>query len=93
MGAVGGEPRARRPSPFAGSGRSWGAGDRLLIADLRAVVHTVMPVNVTHQKISVIDEQTVMISSLNTLSQSYKAGANGRSDAWNQDIRFSNGKR
>ncbi|MFI1176198.1 hypothetical protein [Streptomyces melanogenes] len=52
-----------------------------------------MPVNVTHQKISVIDEQTVMISSLNTLSQSYKAGTNGRSNAWNQDIRFSNGKR
>ncbi|AEY92244.1 hypothetical protein SHJG_6977 [Streptomyces hygroscopicus subsp. jinggangensis 5008] len=41
-----------------------------LIADLRAVVHTVIPVNVMHQKIAVIDELTVMIGSLNTLSQS-----------------------
>ncbi|MFC0845585.1 phospholipase D-like domain-containing protein [Streptomyces noboritoensis] len=52
-----------------------------------------IPVNVMHQKIAVVDEQTVMIGSLNTLSQSYKAGANGRSNAWNQDIRFSNAKR
>ncbi|MGA5038933.1 AAA domain-containing protein [Streptomyces capoamus] len=42
-----------------------------LIADLRAVVHTVVPVNVMHQKIAVIDERTVMIGSLNTLSQSW----------------------
>ncbi|MFV2116918.1 AAA domain-containing protein [Streptomyces sp. Act-28] len=42
-----------------------------LIADLRAVAHTVIPVNVMHQKIAVIDEHTVMIGSLNTLSQSW----------------------
>ncbi|WP_393077141.1 hypothetical protein [Streptomyces sp. LN704] len=42
-----------------------------LIADLRAVVHTVVPVNVMHQKIAVIDERTVMIGSLSTLSQSW----------------------
>ncbi|AIS01009.1 hypothetical protein SGLAU_25355 [Streptomyces glaucescens] len=42
-----------------------------LIADHRAVVHTVIPVNVMHQKIAVIDEWTVMIGSLNTLSQSW----------------------
>ncbi len=42
-----------------------------LIADLRVIVHTVIPVNVMHQKIAVIDEQTVMIGSLNTLSQSW----------------------
>ncbi|MFI1002674.1 AAA domain-containing protein [Streptomyces galbus] len=42
-----------------------------LIADLRAVVHTVVPVNVMHQKIAVIDERTVMMGSLNTLSQSW----------------------
>ncbi|MDQ0937270.1 hypothetical protein QFZ49_007245 [Streptomyces turgidiscabies] len=123
-----------------------------LIADLRAVVHTVVPVNVMHQKIAVIDEQTVMIGSVNTLSQSWtrevmltmrgahfarkllehehaelftrppkcarcggtsielrrrknstwfwrcydtvcKTGANGRSDAWNQDIRVGGGRR
>lgn len=123
-----------------------------LIADLRAVVHTVIPVNVMHQKIAVIDEQTVMIGSLNTLSQSWtrevmltmrgahfarkllehehaelftrppkcarcggtsielrrrknstwfwrcydtvcKTGANGRSDAWNLDIRVGGGRR
>ncbi|MEV6315574.1 AAA domain-containing protein [Streptomyces sp. NPDC051776] len=40
-----------------------------LIADLRSIVHTV-PVNVMHQKIAVIDERTVMIGSLNALSQS-----------------------
>ncbi|MFI5797378.1 phospholipase D-like domain-containing protein [Streptomyces sp. NPDC051677] len=38
-----------------------------LIADLR----TVVPVNVMHQKIAVIDERTVMIGSLNSLSQSW----------------------
>ncbi|GAA3116999.1 AAA domain-containing protein [Streptomyces echinatus] len=122
-----------------------------LIADLRAVVHTVVPVNVMHQKIAVIDERTVMIGSLNTLSQSWtrevmvtirgghfarkvlehehaelftrppkcarcggtsielrrrtngiwfwrcydtvcKTGRNGRSDAWNQDIRVGGGR-
>jgi hypothetical protein len=44
---------------------------RSLIADLRTVVHTVVPVNVMHQKIAVIDERTVMIGSLNSLSQSW----------------------
>lgn len=42
-----------------------------LIADLRAVVHTVVPINVMHQKVVVIDERTVMLGSLNTLSQSW----------------------
>jgi hypothetical protein len=42
-----------------------------LIADLRAVVHTIVPVNVMHQKVVVIDERTVMLGSLNTLSQSW----------------------
>ncbi|MFF5856378.1 AAA domain-containing protein [Streptomyces sp. NPDC012751] len=45
-------------------------GSQSLIADLRAVVDTVIPVNVMHQKIAVIDERVVMIGSLNTLSQS-----------------------
>ncbi|WNM30881.1 AAA domain-containing protein [Streptomyces sp. Li-HN-5-11] len=122
-----------------------------LIADLRAVVHTVIPINFMHQKIAVIDERTVMIGSLNTLSQSWtrevmvtirgghfarkllehehaelftrppkcarcggtsielrrrkngvwfwrcydtvcKTGRNGRSDAWNQDIRVGGGR-
>ncbi|MEW2399910.1 AAA domain-containing protein [Streptomyces sp. NPDC046862] len=122
-----------------------------LIADLRAVVHTVIPVNFMHQKIAVIDERTVMIGSLNTLSQSWtrevmvtirgghfarkilehqhaelftrppkcarcggrsielrrrrsgvwfwrcydtvcKTGRNGRSNAWNQDIRLGGGR-
>jgi hypothetical protein len=40
-----------------------------LIADLRAVVHTVVPVNVMHQKAAVIDERAVMIDSRNTLAQ------------------------
>lgn len=43
---------------------------RSLIADLRATVHTVVPMHVMHQKIAVIDEHTVMIGSLNMLSQS-----------------------
>ncbi|MFG2226344.1 AAA domain-containing protein [Streptomyces sp. NPDC048644] len=123
-----------------------------LIEDLRAVVHTVIPVNVMHQKLVVIDEQTVMIGSLNTLSQSWtrevmvtmrgghfarklleheraelftrppkcarcggtsielrrrkngiwfwrcydtacKTGPNGRSNAWNQDIRSGGARR
>ncbi len=122
-----------------------------LITDLRAVVHTVIPVNVMHQKIAVVDERTVLIGSLNTLSQSWtrevmvtirgghfarkllehehaelfalppkcgrcggtsielrrrrsgiwfwrcydtvcKTGRNGRSDAWNQDIRVGGGR-
>ncbi|MDT0344476.1 AAA domain-containing protein [Streptomyces litchfieldiae] len=41
-----------------------------LIADLRAVAHTVVPMYVMHQKIAVIDEHTVMLGSLNALSQS-----------------------
>lgn len=45
--------------------------NQALIADLRAVVDTVVPVNVMHQKIVVIDERTVMIGSLNALSQSW----------------------
>ncbi|GAA0311687.1 hypothetical protein GCM10010302_58100 [Streptomyces polychromogenes] len=42
-----------------------------LIADLRAVAHTVIPMNVMHQKISVFDERTVLLGSLNTLSHSW----------------------
>ncbi|WP_338483793.1 AAA domain-containing protein [Streptomyces sp. SCSIO 75703] len=42
-----------------------------LIADLRTVAHVVVPMNVMHQKIAVIDERTVMIGSLNALSQSW----------------------
>ncbi|MCM2387176.1 AAA domain-containing protein, partial [Streptomyces albipurpureus] len=123
-----------------------------LIADLAAIAHTVVPVNVMHQKIVVVDERTVMIGSLNTLSQSWtrevmltmrgghfarrmlenqnarlfadppkcgrcgggsielrrrtngswfwrcydtvcKTVANGRSQAWNRDIRLGGGKR
>ncbi len=42
-----------------------------LVAELRAAVHTAVLVNVMHQKIIVVDEQTVMIGSLNALSQSW----------------------
>lgn len=42
-----------------------------LIGDLRAVAHTVIPMNVMHQKIAVFDEQTVLLGSLNALSQSW----------------------
>ncbi|UUN30055.1 AAA domain-containing protein [Streptomyces sp. FIT100] len=42
-----------------------------LIADLRGVAHTVIPMNVMHQKIAVFDEQTVLLGSLNALSQSW----------------------
>ncbi|MEV6671991.1 AAA domain-containing protein [Streptomyces sp. NPDC051162] len=42
-----------------------------LIAELRSVVHTVVPMHVMHQKIVVIDERTVMLGSLNVLSQSW----------------------
>ncbi|MET7674507.1 AAA domain-containing protein [Streptomyces seoulensis] len=42
-----------------------------LIADLRAVAHTVIPMNVMHQKIAVFDERTVLLGSLNALSQSW----------------------
>ncbi|WP_433792665.1 AAA domain-containing protein [Actinoplanes sp. CA-252034] len=41
------------------------------LADLRAVLHTVIEVNVMHQKIVVIDEQTTLLGSLNVLSQSW----------------------
>ncbi|KMS76664.1 hypothetical protein ACM01_02050 [Streptomyces viridochromogenes] len=41
-----------------------------LIADLRTVAQTVVPIHVMHQKIAVIDEHTVMLGSLNALSQS-----------------------
>jgi AAA domain-containing protein/phospholipase D-like protein len=40
-----------------------------LLADLRAVIHNVVEVNVMHQKIVVIDEETVLLGSLNPLSQ------------------------
>jgi phosphatidylserine/phosphatidylglycerophosphate/cardiolipin synthase-like enzyme len=39
------------------------------LAELRAVVPHVVEVNVTHEKIVVIDEHTVMFGSLNALSQ------------------------
>lgn len=42
-----------------------------LIADLKTVVDTVVPINVMHQKVVVIDERTVMLGSLNALSQSW----------------------
>ncbi|MFE2304844.1 AAA domain-containing protein [Streptomyces sp. NPDC059411] len=42
-----------------------------LVEDLRAVVHTVVPMHVMHQKIVVVDEKTVMLGSLNALSQSW----------------------
>ncbi|MEU5456166.1 AAA domain-containing protein [Streptomyces globisporus] len=42
-----------------------------LVQDLRAVVHTVVPMHVMHQKIVVVDERTVMLGSLNALSQSW----------------------
>jgi len=41
-----------------------------LVKQLRKVVPTVVSVNVMHQKIVVIDEQTVLLGSLNSLSQS-----------------------
>ncbi|MFD8736569.1 AAA domain-containing protein [Streptomyces sp. NPDC059618] len=41
-----------------------------LIADLRTVAQTVVPMHVMHQKIAVVDEHTVMLGSLNALSQS-----------------------
>jgi hypothetical protein len=41
------------------------------LAELRAVVTTVVEINVMHQKIVVIDEETVLLGSLNTLSQSW----------------------
>ncbi|MEO3746257.1 AAA domain-containing protein [Plantactinospora sp. B5E13] len=39
------------------------------LADLRSVLQTVVEVNVMHQKIVVIDERTVLLGSLNVLSQ------------------------
>lgn len=41
------------------------------LADLRAVLTTVVEINVMHQKIVIIDEHTVLLGSLNTLSQSW----------------------
>ena len=40
------------------------------LADIRAVVASVVEVNVMHQKIVVIDDKTVLLGSLNLLSQS-----------------------
>ncbi len=40
------------------------------LADLRAVLSTVVEINVMHQKIVIIDEKTVLLGSLNSLSQS-----------------------
>ncbi|PSJ29651.1 hypothetical protein B7P34_06225 [Streptosporangium nondiastaticum] len=45
--------------------------NQALISDLRAVAHSVVPMNVMHQKIAVLDEQTIMLGSLNVLSQSW----------------------
>ncbi|MFC9428070.1 AAA domain-containing protein [Streptomyces sp. NPDC056987] len=42
-----------------------------LITDLRTVAHVVVPMNVMHQKIAVVDERTVMLGSLNALSQNW----------------------
>ncbi|GAA4961480.1 AAA domain-containing protein [Actinoplanes utahensis] len=39
------------------------------LTDLRAILHTVVEVNVMHQKIVVIDERTTLLGSLNVLSQ------------------------
>jgi AAA domain/PLD-like domain len=41
------------------------------LADLRSALSTVVEVNVMHQKIVVIDEKTVLLGSLNVLSQSW----------------------
>jgi phosphatidylserine/phosphatidylglycerophosphate/cardiolipin synthase-like enzyme len=41
------------------------------LAELRLVLDTVVEVNVMHQKIVVIDEKTVLLGSLNVLSQSW----------------------
>lgn len=41
------------------------------LADLRAVLSTVVEINVMHQKIVIIDEKTVLLGSLNSLSQSW----------------------
>jgi phosphatidylserine/phosphatidylglycerophosphate/cardiolipin synthase-like enzyme len=41
------------------------------MADLRSVLNAVVEVNVMHQKIVVIDEKTVLLGSLNVLSQSW----------------------
>lgn len=40
-----------------------------LLQELRSVVHTLVPMNMMHQKIAVIDDQTVLLGSLNPLSQ------------------------
>ncbi|WP_329362998.1 AAA domain-containing protein [Streptomyces sp. NBC_01483] len=44
--------------------------NQALIGDLRTVAQTVVPMYVMHQKIAVVDERTVMLGSLNALSQS-----------------------
>ncbi|MEV0006411.1 phospholipase D-like domain-containing protein [Micromonospora sp. NPDC050980] len=41
------------------------------LADLRAALHTVVEINMMHQKIVIIDEETVLLGSLNSLSQSW----------------------
>ncbi|MEW1583954.1 AAA domain-containing protein [Micromonospora vinacea] len=41
------------------------------LTDLRSVLQAVVEVNVMHQKIVIIDEQTVLLGSLNSLSQSW----------------------
>jgi len=41
------------------------------LADLRAVLTTVVEINVMHQEIVVIDDHAVLLGSLNTLSQSW----------------------
>ncbi|RPK81257.1 cardiolipin synthetase [Streptomyces sp. ADI98-10] len=45
--------------------------NQALITDFRTVAHTVISMNVMHQKIAVFDEQTVLLGSLNALSQSW----------------------
>ena len=40
------------------------------LAELRAMLHAVVEINVMHQKIVIIDEKTVLLGSLNVLSQS-----------------------
>ncbi|MBM0274515.1 AAA domain-containing protein [Micromonospora tarensis] len=41
------------------------------LADLRAVLHNVVEINMMHQKIVIIDDETVLLGSLNSLSQSW----------------------
>ncbi|ONK15215.1 AAA domain-containing protein [Streptomyces sp. MP131-18] len=63
--------RGVRVTVFVRDPSDRGQRDRTkLVRELRSVVHTVVPVNVMHQKIVVIDEHTVLLGSLNALSQS-----------------------